>query len=180
MTPGISWWRHLQIHCDIYIILRKGFKWNNAYLNQFHYAKLWKIFYCPVNRGNCIHSLNVNDKKFKIGLYFLKIGILYDLNTFFIVICKNWPENYVCVVNQEHFILNMSYTFSMEIFCNLHYYSSKVIQKICLIISPWRRKLKLTPLLLSKVFSCHRIVLKIVISEKKMVKQSQFSQHLLL
>lgn len=89
-----------------------------------------------MNRGNCIHSLNVNDKKLRIGLYFLKIGLLYDLNTFFIVICKNWPENYVCVVNQEHFILNMSYTlFRMEIFCNLHYYSSKVIQKICLIIS---------------------------------------------
>lgn len=52
-----------------------------------------------MNRGNCINSLNVNDKKFKIGLYFLKIGIFYDLNIFFIVICKNWVENYVCVVN---------------------------------------------------------------------------------
>lgn len=57
------------------------------------------MFYCLVNRGNCIYSLNVNDKKFKIGLYFLKIGIFFDLNIFFIVICKNWLENYVCVVN---------------------------------------------------------------------------------
>lgn len=62
-----------------------------------------------MNRGNCIYSLNVNDKKFKIGLYFLKIGIFYDLNIFFIVICKNWLENYVCVVNKEYFILNVIY-----------------------------------------------------------------------